>query len=152
MEKHTPHMKGFLYMYFIDRRRGSIIHVQKPFMQAGYLFGGEFLSSGMASPCAQVESLLMNKCVCFFSMDGSRMWLPMECVGCLCMILLAESPKKSRCCFSISNCPHHAPQKKKNLHHSVPEPCTRQFSINFHLEHLDAHYSHATVHHYLQKI
>ena len=29
MEKHTPHMKGFLYIYFIDRRRGPRIHVQK---------------------------------------------------------------------------------------------------------------------------
>ena len=34
-------------------------------------------------------------------MDDSRMWSPMECVGCLCMI------------------------------HSVPEPCPHQPSISF---------------------
>ena len=34
-------------------------------------------------------------------------------------------------------------KKKKSLHHSVPEPCTHQFSINFHLERLDAHHSYA---------
>ena len=51
---------------------------------------------------------------------------------------LCTSPQKnSRCCFYIPNCPHHA--------------CTHQFNISFHLEHLDAHHSYATVHHYLQK-
>ena len=145
-------------------------------LQAGYLFGGEFLSSGMASPCMQVESLLMNRCVCFFSMDGSRMWFPMECVGYLCMILLAaffpsKEEKKYDFCllYSQSGSPLlcRSPQKKikmlflyillstscstkKKIHQSIPKPCTRQLSINFHLERLDARHSHATVHHYLQ--